>query len=59
MNKISDKLQKRIAYINARVVNYDTGERWVDENGNTVNIERAPINWGRAFICQTTKKLNS
>lgn len=56
MNKISDKLQKRIAYINARVVNYNTGERWVDENGNIVNIARTPIDWRRNFVCQTKIK---
>lgn len=61
---ITDKLQERIAYINARVVNYDTGERWVDTyidqygklHTNLVNIERKPVDWRRNALCQTKTK---
>lgn len=38
--------ERKLKSINAVVVSYDTGEKWVDKNGKQYNIERKPINWG-------------
>ena len=40
--------QERLAKLGAKIVPYETNERWVID-GQLVYIERTPIDWHKAF----------
>lgn len=42
-----EQIVAKIRAINAKSVSYDTGEKWVDDNGSQYNIERKPTDWAR------------
>lgn len=42
---MTEQLKAKLKAINAVAVGYDTGEKWVDEDGTKYNIERKPIDW--------------
>lgn len=44
---MTERFKAKLKAINAVAVLYDTGEKWVDENGTKYNIERKPIDWGK------------
>ena len=43
-----DTPQERLARLGAKIVPYETNERWVID-GQLVYIERTPIDWLKAF----------
>lgn len=42
-----EEIIEKVKLIRAKIVNYDTGEKWVDDQGNLYNISRNPVDYKR------------
>lgn len=40
-------IQQKVEDIKAVISPYSTNELWIDDDGNTYYIDRAPIDWSR------------
>ena len=41
------QIQNKVKAIGAKISPYSTNEVWIDDDGNTYFIDRAPIDWER------------